>query len=321
MVRINNYLPDDGDKKIEETIIQGLTSQPKMISSAFFYDDTGSKLFEQITDLDEYYLTRTELPLIKKAAKNLQSTLQHIDIVELGSGNCVKISLLFDKVSEEFRKTIRYIPFDVSISAIKQSSNTLLEKYPGIRIYAIAADFLTQLHLIPKKSKKIICFLGSTIGNLKKEKAKEFLVALSRIMNSGDILLIGFDMVKDKEILEKAYNDTLNITRQFNKNILNVINNLIGTDFDEDNFEHVAFFNKEKSRIEMHLKAVENVKINCPGYSSDIIIHKGETIHTENSYKFTNKDIRDFAQTAQVDIQNRYTDENKWFSLVEFIKK
>jgi L-histidine Nalpha-methyltransferase len=301
--------------------LQGLSRKPKMIPSSFFYDDTGSKLFEQITSLDEYYLTRTELPLIKKAAKQLQSTLHHIDIVELGSGNCVKISLLFDNVSEEFRKTIRYIPFDVSVSAIKQSSNNLLEKYPGIRIHAIAADFLTQLDVIPKQSKKIICFLGSTIGNLKKEKAKEFLIKLSSIMGSGDILLIGFDMIKDKDILEKAYNDTLNITKEFNKNILQVVNKYIGTNFDTDKFEHVAFFNEDECRIEMHLKAVEHVKINCALHPSDIVVYKDETIHTENSYKFSNKDIKDFAQAAQLDIQNNYTDKNKWFSLVQFIKK
>lgn len=314
-------MTDNDDKKMTEEILQGLTIQPKMIASSFFYDDTGSKLFEQITSLDEYYLTRTELPLIKKAAKNLQSKLQHIDIVELGSGNSVKISLLFDYVSEEFRKTIRYIPFDVSLSAIKQSSNDILEKYPGIKIHAIAADFLTQLDLIPKKSKKIICFLGSTIGNLKKEKIKEFLINLSSIVNSGDILLIGFDMVKDKEVLEKAYNDKFNITEQFNKNILKVINNRIGTNFDKDNFEHIAFFNEDESRIEMHLKAVENMKIICPIYQKDIVIHKGEMIHTENSYKFTNTDIRYFAREAKLDIENWYTDKDKWFSLVEFIKK
>jgi len=291
-----------------------------MISCVFFYDDKGSKLFEEITKLPEYYLTRTEIPLIKEAALQINEKLRNVDIVEFGSGDSTKISILLDAVPEEFRDTICYVPFDVSIAAVEKSSNILLNNYPRIKIHGIVADFITQLDVIPKESKKVFCFLGSTIGNLSMEKAQQFLVNLSEIMRSGDLLLLGFDMVKSKEVLEKAYNDRQNVTERFNKNILNVVNSHIGTKFDSNTFEHIAFYNEELSRIEMHLKAVRDLEIFCPSSSSNILIKKGETIHTENSYKFTEENIKSLASGAGLEIQNIYTDKNKWFSLVQLIK-
>ncbi|MFW6121563.1 MAG: L-histidine N(alpha)-methyltransferase, partial [Petrotogales bacterium] len=168
---------------------------------------------------------------------------------------------------------------------------------------------------------KVFCFLGSTIGNLSMKKAQQFLVQLSEIMHSGDLLLLGFDMVKNKDILEKAYNDSKNVTERFNKNILNVVNSHIGTNFDPDNFEHVAFYNERFSRIEMHLKAIKDIEISCPSLPSNIYIEKGDTIHTENSYKFTDENVKSLAFGAGLEIQNIFTDRNKWFSLVQLIKK
>lgn len=291
-----------------------------MISCIYFYDDAGSKLFEAITKLPEYYLTRFEIPLIKKAASALSENLRNVDIVEFGSGDCTKISIILDATPEKFRNTIRYIPFDVSNAAVEKSSNILLAKYPGIKIHGIVADFMSQLDVIPKKSKKIFCFLGSTIGNLPMEKSQRFLKNLSKIMNKEDLLLLGFDMVKNKEILEKAYNDKKNVTEKFNKNILKVVNSHIKSDFNPDNFEHIAFYNEELSRIEMHLKATTDLNIICPESKTNISIKKGETIHTENSYKFTEEDIHSLSEGANLKIRNIYTDKNKWFSLVQLIK-
>jgi len=292
-----------------------------MISCVFFYDDAGSKLFEEITHLPEYYLTCTEIPLIKKAADDLRSKLRNVDIIEFGSGDSTKISILLDAVEEKYRNTVCYIPFDICVAAVKKSSKILINKYPGIKIHGLVADFISQLDVIPKDSKKIICFLGSTIGNLSIEKAKDFLINLSNIMNKDDLLILGFDMVKNKDILEKAYNDSKKITEKFNKNILNVVNSHIESDFDPDRFEHVAFFNDELSRIEMHLKATDDLSIMYSGSKYHISIKKGETIHTENSYKFTKDDIYNLATAANFHIQKFYTDENKWFSLVLLEKK
>jgi L-histidine N-alpha-methyltransferase len=208
----------------------------------------------------------------------------------------------------------------VSNDAIEKSASILLMEYPGIKIHGIVADFISQLNVLPSDTKKIICLLGSTIGNFSLEKALQFLTDLSNIMHTGDILLLGFDMVKNKEILEKAYNDKHKITEQFNKNILRVVNNHIGTDFDPDKFDHIAFYNEEYSRIEMHLKALEDVEIYCPHPPMTISIKEGETIHTENSHKFTNEHITWLASGADLDISKIYTDVKNWFSLVYLIK-
>ncbi len=301
-------------------MLKDLTSFPKKISCVFFYDDKGSKLFEDITKLPEYYLTRTEIGLIKKAVSQISNKFWNVDIVEFGSGDCTKISILLESISEEIRDTICYVPFDVSLTAVKKSSNILLNKFPGIQIHGIVADFKSQLDVIPQDTKKVICFLGSTIGNFSMEEALHFLVNLSEIMQPGDLLLLGFDVVKSKELLEKAYNDSDNVTEKFNKNILNVVNNHIGTNFDLDTFEHVAFYNEKFSRIEMHLKAIKDLEITCPRLSENIHIKKSETIHTENSYKFTDENIKNLASCAALEIQNIFTDKKKWFSLVQLIK-
>jgi len=227
---------------------------------------------------------------------------------------------LLDTIPEECIGTVCYIQVDVSIDAVEKSSNILLNKFPGIRIHGIVADFISQLDVISKDTKKVFCFLGSTIGNFSMEEAMQFLVDLSEIMHSGDLLLLGFDMVKSKEVLEKAYNDSKHVTERFNKNILNVVNSHIGTDFDPDTFEHIAFYNERFSRIEMHLKAIKNLEISGPRLPITISIKKGEAIHTENSYKFTDENIKSLASGADLEIQHIFTDKNKWFSLVQLIK-
>jgi len=320
LIMIDNFLQKNGDKELVKNIIADLTSSSKKISSVFFYDDKGSKLFDEITTLPEYYLTRTEIKLLKKAAPQISDKLRNIDIVEFGSGNFTKVSILLETIPEEIRVTVCYVPVDVSIAAVEKSSNILLNKFPGIRIHGIVADFISQLDVIPKDTKKVFCFLGSTIGNFSMEKAMQFLVDVCEIMHSGDLLLLGFDMVKSKKDLEKAYNDSKNVTEKFNKNILNVVNNHIGTDFDPDTFEHIAFYNERFSRIEMHLKAIKDLEIPCPSLPTTIYIKKGETIHTENSYKFTDENIKSLASGAGLEIQKIFTDKNKWFSLVQLIK-
>ena len=320
LIKIDNFLPENGNLKLEKEILDDLISSSKKISCVLFYDAEGSKLFKEITKLPEYYLTRTEIGLLEEAASHIGEKLRNVDIVEFGSGDCIKISILLDAIPEEFRDTVCYVPVDVSIAAVEKSSNILSNKYPGIRIHGIVADFVTQLDVIPKGTKKVFCFLGSTIGNFSMEEALKFLVDLSEIMQSGDLLLLGFDMVKNKEILDKAYNDSKKITEKFNKNILNVVNNLIGTDFNPDTFDHVAFYNEEFSRIEMHLKATKEIEISCASLPTNIDIKKDETIHTENSYKFTDENIESLASGAGLEIQNIFTDKNKWFSLVQLIK-
>ena len=319
-IKITNYLNDLGIDKIRKEIIKGLTSKQKYISSKFFYNEKGSKLFEDITRLPEYYPTRTEKQILKEIAPELMSNLHNIDIVELGSGDCSKISILLKSIPTENLETVNYIPVDVSKSAIYESAQSLMEIFPGLSINGLVADFMNQLEIIPDNRKRMFCFLGSTIGNFTKDVTNDFLKNLSNNMNSGDTLLLGVDLVKPIQILHDAYNDSQNVTANFNKNILNVINDLIDSDFDINDFEHKAFFNQKKSRIEMHLIAYKDVTITLPYSKSKIEISKGENIHTENSYKYTPEKIIEFENISGLKIKETYTDPNNWFALVLFEK-
>ncbi len=320
-VPVLNFLPKIGKDSLRREIIAGLTSHKKHISSKFFYDAVGSKLFEEITRLPEYYLTRTEKSILQEVAHNTASKMKDLDIIELGSGDYSKISILFKAMPSECIESVKYIPVDVSQSAIKKSANTLLNKFPALKIQGIVADFTRQLKLIPTRTKRLFCFFGSTIGNFSQEKATQFMNNLSEVMHSGSGLLLGVDMVKNREILERAYNDSRNVTQAFNRNILNVVNSLIGTDLKPQDFEHVAFYNQEHPRIEMHLKAKKDIEISCAYLPKKIIMRKGETIHTENSYKYTNHSINKLASASGLEIKNRFTDKNNWFSVIQLYKK
>jgi L-histidine N-alpha-methyltransferase len=319
-ISISNHLPDLGIDNIRKEIIESLSSEPKFISSKFFYDDRGSRLFEKITNLPEYYPTRTEKSILKKIAPDLMKDSKNISIVELGSGDHSKINILLSAIKSENLKTINYVPIDVSHSAIKNASDKLIELYPGIQINGLIADFIHQLDLIPAKNKRMFCFLGSTLGNFDENIANEFLKNLSSNMNPGDTFLLGLDLVKPVHILHNAYNDSQKVTAEFNKNILNNINEIIKSNLNPDDFEHEAFFNDSKSRIEMHLKATKDILVSSPYMQSSIEIIKGETMQTENSYKFSINRINEIADQTHLKIKEIFTDKNDWFALVHFIK-
>ncbi len=318
-IAISNYLALESQEELVTEIINGFTTPQKQISSRFFYDDTGSSLFEDITNLPEYYPTRTEKYILKEIAPYIANEFKNIDIIELGSGDCSKISILLDDICAVNSESVRYIPVDVSRAAIIKSSDKLAQKYPQITIHGILTDFLKHLIVMPWKSKRLICFFGSTLGNLTQTKAIQFLMDLKSLMISGDELLVGMDMVKDVKILEDAYNDKQGITAAFNKNILNVVNDIIKTDFNPDLFEHVAFYNVSKSRIEMHLKALKSVEIYSLALPYRLQIRKDEMIHTENSHKFTLEYILNLSNLTGLKIKEIYTDQRQWFSLVHFI--
>ncbi len=313
---ISNYLVHVSNEDIVAEIFAGLSYPQKQISSRFFYNDTGSDLFEEITRLPEYYPTRTENSIILKVASRIMSHENFTQIVELGSGDCSKISILLDALPSEKLRGVRYIPVDVSRAAILKSSELLAIKHPGIEIHGILADFMKHFDLIPGEGKKLICFFGSTLGNLTGKQETSFLSNLKALMKPGDQLLIGMDMVKNKKILEDAYNDQQGITAAFNKNILNVVNHIAKTNFRPDEFEHYAFYNAFDSRIEMHLRALLDVEVSSPHLAGKIDIKKGETIHTENSHKYTPSYIQQMTESIGLRIKGIYTDANNWFSLV-----
>ncbi len=320
MINIENFVSETSIDTQRNEIIKGLTAEKKYISSKFFYDKKGSELFEEITKLDEYYPTRTEKLILSENAKTIIKDLPDSTIIELGSGDSSKISLLLNSMNETQIKSVIYCPFDVSRTAVEKSANNLSLVFPSLKIHAFIADFTVQLNRIPESNNKIICFFGSTVGNLKRSDASDFIKKISKIMNPGDTFLLGTDMVKDVKILEDAYNDKLGITAAFNKNILNVVNGILKTDFNPDLFKHIAFYNKEKARIEMHLQAVQNMEINSSYLPSYIRIKENECIHTENSHKFTEKNIYDFADFAGLTVKNIFRDKNHFFSVTQFIK-
>ena len=318
---IEDFMPQIGESSIREKLLVCLRSNPKVLPSMFFYDHHGSELFEKITKLEEYYPPKIEIPLLRSTAQKLKQELKDCDLVELGSGDCSKISVFLDEVPKEIRQTIVYYPVDVCKKAIEKSACNLQDKYPEMGIHGITADFLEHIEKIPGKRKRFFCFFGSTIGNLTKVKTMEFMTNLGKVMNNNDRLLLGVDMVKDIGIIEKAYNDSQGITAEFNKNILKVTNKHLGTDFNPEEFEHVAFFNKKYSRIEMHLKAKKYLEVTIPILKERVILKKGETIHTENSHKYAVDDIKKMADATGFSVEHIFNDDKKWFSLVEMVKR
>jgi L-histidine N-alpha-methyltransferase len=304
----------------EEEILVGLMAPRKHLPCKFFYDETGSKLFEEITRLEEYYLSRAEKSILKRHAGDLMRGVEGASLVEIGSGDCSKISILLQALPRETLKTLTYVPVDVSESAMEESRCSLEERFDGIEVSGIVADFMHQIHLVSQYDNRIFCFFGSTIGNLEKCEAFRFVGKLGKLMKAGERLLLGLDMVKDKAVLEKAYNDDKEVTARFNKNILNVANKTIGTDFEPEDFGHRAFFDEEKRRIEMHLVATRDMTVTSPWFEQDLEIRRGETIHTENSHKFTKDHIYEFALLSGLSVRAIYTNGNSWFTLVDYMK-
>jgi L-histidine N-alpha-methyltransferase len=301
-------------------ITQGLCAPQKHIPSLFFYDKEGSRLFEEITALPEYYPARTEKSILQDAAPQLGLRLKNVDVVEIGSGDCSKISILLNAVSAAHMETIRYVPFDVSHEAVTQSAEILQGCFADLEVHGVVADFLTQIDCIPHGTRRVFCFFGGTIGNLSRSQAAEFLAGLSGVMHPGDTLLLGVDMVKPEAVLERAYNDARGVTAAFNKNILHVVNEVAGCDFDPAAFLHRAFYAPAHQRIEMHLQARRDVQIHCPHRTQPFVMQTGETIHTENSHKYTRAGVQELVADAGLGIEHIFTDARHWFSLVQCVK-
>ncbi|MDQ3018956.1 MAG: L-histidine N(alpha)-methyltransferase [Bacteroidota bacterium] len=305
-----------------EEVKLGLTSERKFLLPKYFYDERGSKLFEQICRTKEYYPTRTETNILK----NLSDTISERNkdknlIVELGSGSSLKTNYLI-KSFLKTRDRLCYTPIDVS-NILVESSKLLIETYEKLFINGIVSfykegiDFIFSLDNSPK----LIIFLGSSIGNFTEEERILFMKMLKNDMKEADRLLIGFDLVKDKKVLEDAYNDSKGITAEFNLNILHRINTELDGKFNLKKFEHKAIFNADESRIEMYLIAKEKMEIAINGIEETIKFEKEEKIHTENSYKFTNEMINRLAENSGLEFSDCYSDERNYFSLCAFRPK
>lgn len=321
--QILNYIEKKIESNMEDEVIEGLSSSPKFLPSKYFYDEAGSRLFEEICRLPEYYPTRTEISILKDIAPELSVIMQGVDVVELGAGAHWKIEILLDSLSPSQRRKIRYIPLDISPTAVEDSCADLKSRFPELDVLGIVADFTQQLHVVPRDLPNYYFFLGSTIGNFAPDARVEFLRSIRENLDNEDRLFIGFDLIKNVQILEWAYNDSKGITAAFNKNILSVINQRLGSNIDPDSFEHRAFFNAETQCIEMHLvsSAEQTLIFSLPSGERRIPLQKGEGIHTENSCKFTQEKIFQLASEAELEIVRQFWDEKQWFSIVEFSRK
>ncbi len=297
--------------------IEGLSKKQKQLPSKYFYDKRGSGLFEQICELDEYYPTDCEMEIMRKFIDEISGYLgRNIQLVELGSGSSIKTRLLL----EHCRDVMMYVPVDISGSFLEGVADQLRDEYSGIEIHPVAADY-TAPFKIPEvigTGKRVIYFPGSTIGNFTINKAKSFLNSIAGNLTAGDGLLIGVDLKKDVNVLEAAYNDSKGITAAFNKNILFRLNRELNTDFDLNQFQHRAFYNHKKGRIEMHLESLRNQRVQINGQQA--LFKKGETIHTENSHKYT---IQEFEKLTCKNFSRikTWSDSRDYFSVHYFERK
>jgi len=319
-VSITNLLQEIGAQEVGNEIVSGLMAEHRAISSKFLYNKEGSELFEEITRLDEYYPTRTEKGILKRIAPGLMKQYGTYDIIELGPGDHSKISILFSAADELNHSTIRYLPLDISQPAIQGSAECLIKAFPQVEVEGYAVDFTSQYNLIRRDQPALICFFGSTIGNFAWDDSLELLQNVSRQMKKGDVLLLGMDMIKPEQVLHAAYNDNRGITAAFNKNILNCVNELICSDFHTDDFDHLAFFNQEKSRMEMHLVSNRDLTVHSPLFKKDLLMKEDEAIHTENSHKYSSEHIQLIVEATGLDLNRTHTDERGWFALTEFQK-
>ena len=307
------------DSQIVRDVLRGLAAKQKFIPSKYFYDARGSRLFERICLLPEYYPTRTELSVLQRDACELVNGFNRGDLVELGSGSNRKIRILLDAMSRASRSTTRYVPVDISESALLSATTGLMKRYPELEVEAVLADFTRDLGNIASNRPKLVLFLGSTIGNLDENECRIFLTALAKSLGAGDRFLLGLDMLKPRSVLEAAYNDAQRITAAFNKNILLVLNRELSATFVLDDFEHAAFFDPENERVEMHLRAKRRLIVQIRDLDLSLSLDRGETIRTEICRKFSRSTAEKMVEEAGMTISKWYSDPKDWFSISEVV--
>jgi L-histidine N-alpha-methyltransferase len=322
-------LDDAGDdlEQMAREVRTGLLSSPKDLSPwpKYFYDVKGSELFEEITALPEYYQTRTELSILEEKAPEIVARTRCRELVELGSGSASKTRTLLDAMTAKQGRSVqgpaRYVPFDVSESALKSSAERMRAEYPALEIQGFVGDFDHSLERLlsrprsPNGRRRLVIFLGGTIGNFTPEKRREFLGRLRSGLEEGDHLLVGIDLVKDARVLEAAYEDTAGVTARFNKNLLSVLNRKLAGEFDAELFDHRATYNSEESRIEMWLDSKVEQRVPVAALGLEVPFKEGEGVRTEISTKFTPESVAEAFEEAGLRLLDLYTDEEDLFGL------
>ena len=312
---IDVYLDDAGAlATMAEEVRHGLTSRPKRLPPKYFYDERGSWLFERITELPEYYLTRAERSLLKDVVRDIAEIARPRELVELGAGAAVKTQALIE-ATHTVGTLERYVPVDVSLAMAEHSAERLEDTYPWLAIHAVVGDFERHLGKVPPGDGRLVALLGSTIGNFEREPAVRFLKQIRGLLGDDGCLLLGTDLVKDRATLVAAYNDSEGVTASFNRNILRVINRQLGANFDPGAFEHVAIYNEVEQRMEMHLEAASPQEVRIEGLDLDVTFERGEWLHTEVSCKYTRESVESMLHDAGMSLEKWFVDPGNTFAL------
>ena len=313
MAKHPNLVPAKRADALTTDVLEGLKKQPKELSPVWFYDELGSFLFDNICELPEYYITRTELQIMQAHAGEMA---QHIGpdaaLIELGSGTSMKTRLLLDRLD----KPLAYVPVDISREHLFTAAGALAKDYPNLHIVPVCADFTQNFDLpqfIQSAQRRVVYFPGSTLGNFDVQQARSLLRRMREIVGKNGAVLIGIDLRKDARILERAYDDAAGITAEFNINALRHVNRELGADFDLDAFKHLAVWVEDDSRIEMHLVSTRDQVVHLGG--EKIRIGRGEHLRTEYCHKYTLETFNELAATAGLTVSRVWTDPDQQFSV------
>ena len=306
-----------GDQGLAEDARVGLAATPKSLPPKHFYDERGSDLFERITRLPEYYQSRAELSVLERIAPALVERHAISELVELGSGASRKTQALLDAMRDA-RSLHRYVPFDVCPEAILAAAGRLAEAYPGLDVHGVAGDFDRHLPGVPERSgaaRRLVAFLGGTIGNLEPDARTPFLESVAELMEPGDLLLVGTDLAGDPERIRRAYDDAEGVTAEFNLNVLRVLNRELDADFDLDAFAHVAIYDGGPPWIEMRLRSLTDQVVRVGALDMDVAFAAGEEMRTEISCKFTREAVEGMYASAGLELAEWHEDARGWFAV------
>lgn len=314
--------PDDLAAALREDARRGLTSRPKALSPMWFYDEVGSVLFDEITRLEEYYPTRREREILEAHAPEVAALTGADTLVELGSGTSEKTRLLLDALAAEGCLR-RFVPFDIAEPVLRSAAAAVASEYPGTSVHAVVGNFEHHLGLLPhalpngnpQAGRRLVAFLGSTIGNLDPPKRRRLLSEIAAGLTAGDALLLGCDLVKDPARLEAAYNDAAGVTAAFNLNVLSALNRQLGADFDPERFAHVARFDPESEWVEMRLRSLARQRVRVADLGIDVEFDEGEEMRTEISTKFRPEGVADELRAAGLRLRSSWTDPGGDFGL------
>ena len=305
---------DHAAKALREDALAGLSDVPKWLPPKWFYDARGSELFEEITRLPEYYPTRAEREILRTHGADIAVQTSARCLVELGSGSSEKTRLLLDALTAH-DSMAEFVPLDVSESALRNAVDAIIDDYPGLRVHGVVGDFTEHLDALPGRSPRLVAFLGGTIGNLIPAERAQFFGSLRDVLDEGEWLLLGTDLVKAPDVLVRAYDDSAGVTAEFNRNVLRVLNRELGGDFDVDAFTHVARWNEEQEWIEMRLRAEREMAVHLHELGLDAHFEKGEELGTEISAKFRREGVESELDAAGFALDSWWTDSEGRFAL------